>query len=215
MEYMSEKNIILTARIVSLLFTPFYLPLIGVLALLFFSYLSLFPWQVKVVILALIYLSTLLLPTFLIHLYRKYQGWTPLQMGLKERRMVPYIISILCYFGCYYVVNICHMPHPISSILVVAVLIQVLCAIINVWWKISTHTTGLGGVAGSLLAYADQPIVFSSPRMLSFRHFLLPATARHLAQNGRRCGKVVGNEGDSSFFSVILPLRYSTAFVRA
>mgnify|MGYP000323773949 FL=1 len=151
---MSEKNIILTARIVSLLFTPFYLPLIGVLALLFFSYLSLFPWQVKVVILALIYLSTLLLPTFLIHLYRKYQGWTPLQMGLKERRMVPYIISILCYFGCYYVVNICHMPHPISSILVVAVLIQVLCAIINVWWKISTHTTGLGGVAGSLLAFA-------------------------------------------------------------
>ena len=151
---MSEKNIILTARIVSLLFTPFYLPLIGVLALLFFSYLSLFPWQVKVVILALIYLSTLLLPTFLIHLYRKYQGWTPLQMGLKERRMVPYIISILCYFGCYYVVNICHMPHPISSILVVAVLIQVLCAIINVWWKISTHTTWLGGVAGSLLAFA-------------------------------------------------------------
>ena len=151
---MSEKNIILTARIVSLLFTPFYLPLIGVLALLFFSYLSLFPWQVKVVILALIYLSTLLLPTFLIHLYRKYQGWTPLQMGLKERRMVPYIISILCYFGCYYVVNICHMPHPISSILVVAVLIQVLCASINVWWKISTHTTGLGGVAGSLLAFA-------------------------------------------------------------
>lgn len=151
---MSEKNIILTARIVSLLFTPFYLPLIGVLALLFFSYLSLFPWQVKVVILALIYLSTLLLPTFLIHLYRKYQGWTPLQMGLKERRMVPYIISILCYFGCYYVVNICHMPQPISSILVVAVLIQVLCAIINVWWKISTHTTGLGGVAGSLLAFA-------------------------------------------------------------
>ena len=151
---MSEKNIILTARIVSLLFTPFYLPLIGVLALLFFSYLSLFPWQVKVVILALIYLSTLLLPTFLIHLYRKYQGWTPLQMGLKERRMVPYIISILCYFGCYYVVNICHMPHPISSILVVAVLIQVLCAIINVWWKISTHTTALGGDAGSLLAFA-------------------------------------------------------------
>ena len=68
---MSEKNIILTARIVSLLFTPFYRPLIGFLALLFFSYLSFFPWQVKVVILSLIYLSTLLLPTFLIPLYRK------------------------------------------------------------------------------------------------------------------------------------------------
>jgi len=36
----------------------------------------------------------------------------------------------------------------------VALIIQILCAIINVWWKISTHTAAIGGVTGSLIAFS-------------------------------------------------------------
>ena len=36
-----EKTAIMAARIVSLVFTPFYLPLVGLMALFAFSYLSL------------------------------------------------------------------------------------------------------------------------------------------------------------------------------
>ena len=125
---MSEKNIIMTARIVSMILTPFYLPVVGVLAIFVFSYLSTFPWQ--------------------------YHGWTLIQLGQKERRMMPYAISILCYFGCFYIMNLLHLPHLITSVLVVALVIQVLCAIINVWWKISTHTAGIGGVLGGLIAFS-------------------------------------------------------------
>jgi membrane-associated phospholipid phosphatase len=28
------------------------------------------------------------------------------------------------------------------------------CALINVWWKISTHTAAIGGVAGALIAFS-------------------------------------------------------------
>ncbi len=151
---MSEKNIILTARIVSMILTPFYLPVVGILAILFFSYLSTFPWQVKLSLVLMVYLFTVLIPTLLIHLYRQYHGWTLIQLGQKERRMMPYIISIICYFGCFYLMNLLHLPHLITSILVVALVIQVLCAVINVWWKISTHTAGIGGVLGTLIAFA-------------------------------------------------------------
>ena len=34
-----EKNIILAARVISILFTPFYLPMVGLMALFAFSYL--------------------------------------------------------------------------------------------------------------------------------------------------------------------------------
>ena len=44
---MKEKNIILTARLMSLIFTPFYLPIVGLIALFTFSYLSIMPWQYK------------------------------------------------------------------------------------------------------------------------------------------------------------------------
>ena len=137
-----------------MLLTPFYLPVMGILAIFFFSYLSMFPWQFKVSLVVMVYLFTVFIPTVLIHLYRQYQGWTLLQLGQKERRMVPYAISILCYFSCFYLMNLLHLPHLITSILIVALVIQILCAIINVWWKISTHTAAIGGVLGALLAFS-------------------------------------------------------------
>ena len=57
-----ERNIILTARIISLVFTPFYLPLVGLMALFVFSYLGLMPWAYKLQLLTLVYVFTILLP---------------------------------------------------------------------------------------------------------------------------------------------------------
>ena len=68
--------------------------------------------------------------------------------------MVPYVISILCYFLCVYLMKTFHMPHFMGSILVAALLIQVACAFINIWWKVSTHTAAIGGVAGALMAFS-------------------------------------------------------------
>ena len=51
---MKEKNIILAARVLSMVFTPFYLSLVGLIALFTFSYLSLMPWAYKLTVLALI-----------------------------------------------------------------------------------------------------------------------------------------------------------------
>jgi len=137
-----------------MVFTPFYLPILGLIALFYLSYLSLLPWSYKLFVLAMVYLFTILLPTFLIHLYRKYQGWSLIEMAIRERRMIPYIISILCYFTCYYLMNVMNMPRFMGNILVAALVIQMACALINVWWKISTHTAAIGGVAGALIAFS-------------------------------------------------------------
>ena len=149
-----EKEIILGARIVSMLFTPFYLPFVGMAVLFTFSYLSMFPWDYKLQVLSMVYLFTILLPTLLIHLYRRHQGWTLIELGHRERRMVPYVLSILCYFTCVYVMQRLHMPHFMGSIIVSALAVQIICALINVWWKISTHTAAIGGVGGALFAFS-------------------------------------------------------------
>ena len=150
-----EKSIILTARVVSMLFTQFYLPLVGMMALFSFSYLGLMPWGYKLQVLTMVYLFTILLPSVLIHLYRRYRGWTLIELGHKERRAVPYVISILCYFFCIYLMDLLHIPHFMGTILYAALFIQVVCALINVWWKISTHTAAIGGVAGALFVFGE------------------------------------------------------------
>ena len=153
-EIRRERQVILAARILSMLFTPFWLPIAGLLVLFLFSYLSIFPWYYKLQVLILVYLFTIFLPTVMIHVYRRYQGWTLIELGHRERRMVPYVISIVCYFTCVYVMQRLHMPHFMSSIVVAALVVQMLCAVINVWWKISEHTAAIGGIAGALFAFA-------------------------------------------------------------
>ena len=150
-----EKQIILGARILSMLFTPFYLPIIGLIVLFVFSYLAMFPWVYKIEVLGLVYLFTILLPTMFIHLYRRYQGWSLIELGHREKRMVPYFTSIVCYFTCIYVMERLHIPHFMGSIVVAALTVQIICALINIWWKISTHTAAIGGVGGALIAFAE------------------------------------------------------------
>ena len=151
---MKEKNIIFTARIMSMIFTPFYLPIVGLIALFIFSYMSLLPMMYKLVMLAMVYLLTVVAPSLLIHLYRLCQGWTSHELGRKERRLVPYIISIVCSFACFFWMEYRNTPRVISIIVVVALTIQMVCALINIWWKISTHTAAIGGVAGGLVSYS-------------------------------------------------------------
>ena len=149
-----QKQIILTARVLSMLFTPFYLPIVGIALLFLFSYLNIFPWSYKIQVLLMVYLFTVMLPALLIHVYRRYQGWNLIELGHREKRMIPYILSIISYFTCVYVMERLHMPHFMGSIIVAALAVQIVCALINIWWKISTHTAAIGGVAGALFAFA-------------------------------------------------------------
>ena len=154
-EVKTERKFILAARLLSMLFTPFWLPIAGLVVLFLFTYLSIFPWFYKLQVLTLAYLFTIFLPTVMIHFYRRYQGWTLIELGHRERRMVPYIISIACYFTCVYVMQRLHMPHFMSAIVVAALVVQIACAIINVWWNISEHTAAIGGIGGALFAFAE------------------------------------------------------------
>lgn len=149
-----RRMILLMARYISLIFTPFYLPLMGLIALFLFSYLSMMPLAYKLFVLLTTYCFTVLAPTTLIHLYRRYQGWSLLKLVSREGRMVPYVISILSYTMCFYAMNAMHFPHFMSSIVMAAIVVQIICAVINHWWKISTHTAAIGGTTGAVVAFS-------------------------------------------------------------
>jgi len=145
----------MAARVISTAFAPFYLSFVGMAILFLFSYLNLLPWAYKFMVLLLVYVFTILLPTFLIRLYRRTRRWSLFHFGKKERRMVPYIISIASYFLCCYIMEMLHTPHFMISVLMSALFIQIVCSMINVWWKISTHSAAIGGVTGAVMAFSN------------------------------------------------------------
>lgn len=148
------RVIIRIARVISIIFTPFYLPVMGLLALFVFSYLNILPLVYKASVLGMVLFFTALVPTLLIRIYRYFQGWTRAEIGHKEKRMVPYFISIASYLFCIYVMKNLHMPHFMGKILITALIIQIVCALLNIWWKVSTHMAAIGGVSGAMLVFA-------------------------------------------------------------
>lgn len=151
---MTEKRLILASRVISSIISPFYLPVFGMIVLFIFTYLGMLDTWIKLRVLFIVYVFTVVLPTYLIRLYHYYHGWTPIQIGTKERRMVPYVIAIVCYFICYYILNLLHMPHFIGTVIVAALVLQVVCALVNLRWKVSTHSAAIGGVIGALIAFS-------------------------------------------------------------
>ena len=51
---MNNKLLVLTAQVISLLFSPFYLPVIAFIVLFLFSYLNLYPPLYKLIIIAMV-----------------------------------------------------------------------------------------------------------------------------------------------------------------
>ena len=97
---------------------------------------------------------TVMLPTLIISLYHKTQGMKMFRFVQKEKRVVPYAISIICYFLCYWLLTLINAHHTIKSVLVAALMVQMVCAIINIWWKISAHTAAIGSFLGGLVAFS-------------------------------------------------------------
>lgn len=148
------KRMIIAARMVSSLFRPTYYPLVGIVLLLAFTYLSILPWVYKLWVLGLVYAFTIALPAFGTFLYRSLLGLKALHLRHQHRRMVPYVIHILCYLACLYLMGYMHLPRFMSGILVVSLVVQCLCTLVNIWWKVSMHSAGSGGMIGALLAYS-------------------------------------------------------------
>ena len=93
-----------------MVFTPFYLPLVGLMALFMFSYLGLMPWAYKLQVLTLVYVFTILLPTILIHLYRRYKGWNLIDLGHKDP-----LLFLLCLSDGSAPYSPLHGYDPLSS----------------------------------------------------------------------------------------------------
>lgn len=119
-----------------------------------FSVLSIFPLSYRIIILSMTWLCTVIIPQLLIAIYHKSMGWKYFHFAGKEKRYVPYIISIISYSGCYWLLTLMNAVHTIKAVLIAALVVQIICAIINVRWKISTHTAAIGSFLGGLIAFS-------------------------------------------------------------
>ena len=142
------------ARIISAVFTPFMVPFVAFFLILFFTYLRIMPLAYKVTVLALVYCFTILMPMLGIYLFQKINGWGIRELGEREKRFIPYGLTILSYMACLITMYRIHIPHYLAGIVLAVLICMVICTFVNLKWKISTHMASSGLMVGGLLSYS-------------------------------------------------------------
>lgn len=151
---MNQHYLLLAARAISWIFRPTYFALVGFALLFELTYLSLLSVSYKLTLLALVAVFTVILPRSGVYIYRRLHGWRLHHLRSRERRYVPYLLTISSYLACLHVMSSFYMPRWMGGIIVGALATQIVCSLINLRFKVSAHCAGAGGACGMMAAYS-------------------------------------------------------------
>lgn len=150
----ADRTLIRTAKVISAVFTPFSIPFLAFLFLFIFSYLRIMPLQYKLIVLGVVYCFTILMPTLTIFIFRKINGFSPEELAERKKRYVPFILTITSYVFCLLMMHRLNIPWYMTGIILAALVMMVICVIVNLKWKLSEHMAGAGAVLGGLVAFS-------------------------------------------------------------
>lgn len=150
----ADRTLIRTAKVISAIFTPFSIPFLAFLFLFIFSYLRIMPLQYKLIVLGVVYCFTILMPTLTIFIFRKINGFSPEELAERKKRYVPFILTITSYVFCLLMMHRLNIPWYMTGIILAALVMMVICVIVNLKWKLSEHMAGAGAVVGGLVAFS-------------------------------------------------------------
>lgn len=150
----ADRTLIRTARVISAIFTPFSIPFLAFLILFLFSYLRIMPIQYKLIVLGVVYCFTILMPTLTIFLFRKINGFSPEDLGERKRRFMPFLLTITSYVFCLMMMHRLNIPWYMTGIILAALIMMVICIVVNLKWKLSEHMAGVGAIVGGLVSFS-------------------------------------------------------------
>ncbi len=154
-----------SATIISNLFHPLLMATYGCL-IVFFGltntiYYVFTPFKLKLIITLIVFVFTFLLPTLNLLILYKLNYVSSLRIEDRKERTFPLLMTSLCYFGLFYMIYDFNIWPAIKIFIFGGGTCILLSAIANMWWKISAHMVGVGGLFGVLLAicyYMQMPV---------------------------------------------------------
>jgi len=170
----------ITARLISVIFHPLVMPVIGLLILyqsgLDFTF---FTWEQKRAVFLIVLLSTLIIPLSFIPLFLLKKTCFEIEMHIRRDRILPFFITSLIYLFTWYFMKRIGIPALLVNYIFASGIAVLFSAVITVFWKISIHMIGIGGNTGLLVFishyfYADVFILV----LISFLLAGITGTAR-------------------------------------
>ena len=165
--YGTNRGELKFAKFISYIFHPLLMPTYGFI-LIFYTknYISTFvPINIKLITIGITFFFTFLLPAINAYILLKLGRIKSLEMETQQERLIPYGSAVLYYLALLYLFHNTNFLTIFKIVVLGAACSILLTLLINIKWKISAHTVGIGGVAGAVLGIVyklqmDMELVF-------------------------------------------------------
>ena len=148
--YTINRLIAASARFFSTVLSPLFMPAYGVLFVLWTSVMCLLPMGTRITVLMVVFGITCVLPVLLIGGLHHFGYITDKRLDKRRERLVPYAFTILCYLGATAYLHHIHSPLWFTMFMAGGCLACMVSLLVTLWWKISAHMAGIGGVVALL-----------------------------------------------------------------
>lgn len=142
------------ANIISTVFHPLLMITYGMILTLFYTYLAIYPMNMKLIMVGGAFVCTAVIPGLFILLLKFSGSISDLELTNRRERVLPFLIMIFSVMVFVFFVRRMQVPFWLIGLLIGAALSLLVSMGINFYWKISVHGIGIGGLIGAVMGIA-------------------------------------------------------------
>lgn len=147
------------AKIISVVFHPLLMVTYGMMLVFSFTYLAVFPTQLKWLIIGGLFMCTVIVPGLFILLMMRMGIASDFDLTNRKERAVPYLTILVSILTCIFYLYRMKLPFWLTDIFIGVFVALFLALCINYYWKISAHAIGIGGLLGAVLGVSRMHMI--------------------------------------------------------
>lgn len=157
------------ARALSILFSPLLMATYGYLLATTYSYLCFNPLKTRMVVALLTFIATCVIPVIGIFILSRIGVVKDPSLNERTDRTLPYILSTICFIGTAVYYHFVKAPAWLSMFVMGGAMAIITLTVVNRWWKISGHATGMGGIVALMfyLMYSGNSVGDIQPEFIA------------------------------------------------
>jgi len=193
------------ANFLSVIFFPLFIPIYGSLllfSLMIFSYYP--PFYIRNAYMAIFIFGTII-PSLCIFVLYKARIISDVGLTRQRDRSIPYFCTSLSYFVCAFALDRLAMPKFVSMLMIAVAVALLINSIVNIWWKISAHMTGIGGLLGGILYVSYQSHINPYEWIIAIMLACGVIAAARLYLNAHTPGQIVAGFLNGVVCTLIIP----------
>lgn len=140
------------AKIISLIFHPLLMPLIGLIIIFHSGVYSVdVPVEYKRFVYLVVILCNILLPLSIIPGLIYFKHIQNITIDVRRERLIPLFFATICFYIGYYFISKFASVRLINVFLFSSTVVLLAILSVSLFWKISIHMAGIGGITGMIL----------------------------------------------------------------